>query len=134
MVKDASEYLYGSFMKYGVRVYEMYGRTLHAKTVTTDGENSMVGSYNLDYWSAGSNLETNVVITRDKKTATELDVQFELDLLLCKEVTLTSLKARSIWRRCWCWLSYAVMWLARPNSPLFFILPIKSQQQRLSND
>jgi cardiolipin synthase len=55
LMRLASHHVYQSFLKHGVRIYEMHQKTLHAKIATIDGIYSSIGSYNLDHWSARRN-------------------------------------------------------------------------------
>jgi cardiolipin synthase A/B len=108
LMKMASQCVYGQFLKAGIRVYEMFDKILHAKTVTIDGVYGSVGSYNLDHWSARRNLEVNVSVF-DAKVAGDLEKQFQEDLLLSREVTMAELDKRPWWMRVTQWLAYQLM-------------------------
>lgn len=108
LVRLASQHLYGRFLQYGVRVYEMFGRTLHAKTATIDGVYAMVGSFNLDRWSDRRNLEVAVTVFHPKAVR-ELEAHFHRDLERAQEVTLATWKRRSWWRRLLCWVAYQLV-------------------------
>lgn len=108
LMRYASRHIYKSFLKEGIRIYEMEKRTLHAKLATIDGIYSLVGSYNLDHWSARRNLEVNLSII-DQETALELKEQFTIDLLQASEIDKDQFFARSIFRRFLCWVSYQIM-------------------------
>jgi cardiolipin synthase len=108
LMRNASQHIYSKFIKYGIRVFEMFEKNLHAKTATIDGVYSTIGSYNLDRWSDKRNLEINLSIL-DCKLATELEIHFFKDLKLSKEVTLQSLKAQSAIKRFINWCSYMIM-------------------------
>src|SRR4051812_9927916 len=73
VVRHASQHVYSLFLKNGVKIYEYYGRKLHAKTVTIDGIYSSIGSFNLDPWSHFYNLEMNLTVL-DPDTAERLEV------------------------------------------------------------
>jgi cardiolipin synthase len=108
LVRLASQHLYGRFLQCGVRVFEMFGRTLHAKTATIDGVYAMVGSFNLDRWSDRRNLEVAVTVF-EPRVAHELEVHFERDLAQAEEVTLATWKRRSWWRRLLGWVAYQIL-------------------------
>ena len=108
LMRLASQHVYEQFLKAGIRIYEMFGKTLHAKTATIDGIFGSVGSYNLDHWSARRNLEVNVSVI-DPKIANELQDQFIDDLKNAKEVTLQDLEKRSRFTKLLQWLAYQIM-------------------------
>lgn len=108
LMRLASHHVYQSFLKHGVRIYEMHKKTLHAKIATIDGIFSSIGSYNLDQWSARRNLEVNVTIL-DSSIAEGLKVQFDKDLELSSEVDVQAFATRSWLKKALCWLSYLVM-------------------------
>lgn len=107
LVRQASQHLYGRLLKAGVRIYEMYGRTLHAKAATIDGVYASVGSFNLDYWSHRRNLEVNVSVL-DRRTAVEIEEQFHADLEVAEEVQLERWERRNVPRKVLHWLAYLV--------------------------
>ena len=53
----------------GVKIYEYKPGLLHAKTLTVDGEISLIGSTNLDLRSFDLNYENNVIISDKALTA-----------------------------------------------------------------
>jgi cardiolipin synthase len=108
MVHRAAQHSYGRLLKHGVRIYELYGSTLHAKTMTIDGLYSSVGSFNLDHWSYHRNLEVNVGMIDAAVTAT-LNERFQQDLCEAKEVTLEKWKRRTRWQRFVHWCAYQLM-------------------------
>ncbi len=108
MVRRASHHLYGRLLKGGVRVYELFGTTLHAKTVTIDGVYASVGTFNLDSWSWRRMLEVNVTII-NAGVAQALEHQFELDLEHAEEVQLSSWRKRGLVERSVDWLAYQVL-------------------------
>lgn len=110
LVRRASQHLYGRLLKGGVRVYEMFGATLHAKTVTIDGVYASVGSFNLDHWSWRRMLEVNVAAV-DREVAKALERQFEQDLEEAREVELTTWTARGPLVRFIDWLAYQILCL-----------------------
>jgi cardiolipin synthase len=81
-----------------VKLYELKGGILHAKTAVVDGVWSTVGSTNMDMWSFASNNEVNAVIL-GKDFAGEMETMFEDDLKESKEVTLEQWKKRPLFDR-----------------------------------
>lgn len=79
--------VYGTFLKKGVKMYEYYGRTLHAKYLTVDGFFSSCGSYNMDRVSYFTNLEVGW-LSLDRTIAQDMERHFEHDLKHSKEVTM----------------------------------------------
>lgn len=108
LMRYASRHIYKGFLQENIRIYELEQKTLHAKLATIDGVYSLVGSYNLDHWSARRNLEVNLAII-DQDTALELKEQFQVDLLQSSEIDKTIFFARSKFRRFLCWLAYLIM-------------------------
>ncbi len=107
-VHSASQHLYGRLLRAGVRIFEMHGKTLHAKTATIDGVYATVGSFNLDRWSYGRNLEV-IVGVLDRKMACKLEGQFEADLEVSREVRLETWSRRSLFLRVRHWVAYQLM-------------------------
>jgi len=112
-VRFASQHIYSAFLKRGVKIYEMFGATLHAKMFTVDGVFSCAGSFNFDLWSGSGNMETNIGIFCNE-TTNDLEKQFIEELKSCKEVTLKDLNNRSYLSRLVHWLSYQCMRLMSP--------------------
>jgi cardiolipin synthase len=105
LVRLASQHLYGKLLRAGVGIYEMFGRTLHAKTATIDGIYASVGSFNLDRWSYLRNLEVNVAIL-DARLALELEERFASDLAMSQEVHLPTWEKRTPYERVLAWIAY----------------------------
>jgi len=108
MVRMASRHLYGRLLRGGVRIYEMQGRMLHAKTVTIDGVYGSVGSFNLDRWSYRRNLEVTVT-TLDGTTARRLEERFQEDLELSEEVLLEKWGRRNLLERLRDWAAFQIV-------------------------
>ncbi len=72
----ASQYLYYSFLKNGIEVYQWKGSILHGKLATVDGKSTTIGSFNLNYTSYQQNLEMNVDIFSDDFTQ-EIDQKID---------------------------------------------------------
>ena len=61
VVGAASRSYYQELLKAGVQLYEFEGGLLHAKTLTLDGEVSLIGSANMDRRSFELNYENNLL-------------------------------------------------------------------------
>jgi cardiolipin synthase len=62
IVAAASRSYYQELLASGVRIFEYVGGLLHAKTLTMDGEITLVGSANIDRRSFDLNFENNVLV------------------------------------------------------------------------
>jgi cardiolipin synthase len=108
VVRAAAQHIYGELLKRRVRIFELFGCTLHAKTMTIDGVYSTVGSFNLDTWSDKRNLEVNVGMV-DAGVAAQLEKQFQANLTTSKEVTFDNWRKRTRWQRLVHWCAYQLM-------------------------
>ncbi len=98
MIFYAGRSYYKDLLKSGVKLYELEGTILHAKTAVVDGVWSTVGSTNMELWSFLRNDEVNaVVLSRD--FADEMESMFSNDLSESKEVSLKQWKKRSFQER-----------------------------------
>jgi cardiolipin synthase len=70
IVAGASRSFYEELLAAGVRLLEYQPGLLHAKTLTVDGEISLIGSANMDRRSLDLNFENNVLIYDKSFTAT----------------------------------------------------------------
>ena len=62
IVAAASRSYYADLLAAGVRIYEYVGGLLHAKSLTLDGEISLIGSANMDRRSFDLNYENNILL------------------------------------------------------------------------
>ncbi len=108
IVRAASQHIYGRLLKSNVRIFEYFGSTLHAKTMTMDGLYGTVGSFNLDTWSDKRNLEV-IVGMIDEHSARSLEQQFQDNLRDAKEVTFANWKKRNWRQRTLHWCAYHLM-------------------------
>lgn len=83
----AAHSYYEALMSSGVEIYEYRRGLMHAKTLTIDGDWSMIGSPNFDARSLLLNFEIGV-ITYDSRTAMQLVEHFEKDMKYAKRVEL----------------------------------------------
>ena len=77
VVAATSHSYYWQLLEAGVKIYEYKPGLLHAKTLTIDGEISLIGSTNLDLRSFDLNYENNVVISDKTLTADIVERQFQ---------------------------------------------------------
>ena len=68
-VKAASQSYYEDLLRAGVKIYEYLPGLLHAKTVTVDGEITLIGSANMDRRSFDLNYENNILLCDPAMTA-----------------------------------------------------------------
>ena len=69
VVAATSRSYYWELLEAGVKIYEYKPGLLHAKTLTVDGEISLIGSTNLDLRSFDLNYENNIVMSDKALTA-----------------------------------------------------------------
>ena len=61
IVEAASHSYYEALLAAGVQIYEFVGGVLHTKSLTLDGEMTLIGSANLDRRSFELNFENNIL-------------------------------------------------------------------------
>lgn len=91
---------YESLLRAGVEIYEYQHGLMHAKTITVDGEWSLVGTANFDTRSLYLNFEVGVAVY-DASIAKQLEEQFERDVERSRQISLDE-------------------WLDRPDSHVVF--------------
>ena len=100
VVSAASRSYYSSLLNAGVKICEYTGGLLHAKTLTLDGQISMIGSANLDRRSFDLNYENNMLIYSE--TVTSLILQRQAEYLAgSKLISQKQVNAWSMPRRLW---------------------------------
>jgi cardiolipin synthase len=97
-IDPAAHSYYQDLLKAGMRIYEIQGKFIHAKTIVSDDYISVVGSCNLDYRSFETNFEINCYMY-DSQLALESKEIFFQDLKHCKEVHYHRWKKRSRWKK-----------------------------------
>ena len=88
---------YEPLLKAGVEIFEYERGLLHAKTLTVDGNWSLVGTPNFDVRSLMLNFEVAVAVY-DSKFTDQLDEQVARDVQLSKRIELAKFSQRSIVR------------------------------------
>lgn len=89
---------YSTLLAAGVKLYELQGAVLHAKTVVIDGVLSSVGSSNLDWRSFAGNNEVNAVVFGEA-FAQRMQAMFERDLQACRPINRTAWEDRPLRQR-----------------------------------
>ena len=97
-VGAASRSHYESFLEAGVRLHEFLPGLLHAKTLTLDGEMTLIGSANMDRRSFDLNYENNILLADPAATAAMRARQEEF-LAQSRPVTREEVAAWGIGRR-----------------------------------
>ncbi|MEJ6067903.1 phospholipase D-like domain-containing protein, partial [Psychrobacter sp. 16-Bac2893] len=100
IVAATSRSYYWQLLEAGVKIYEYKPGLLHAKTLTIDGEISLIGSTNLDLRSFDLNYENNVVFSDKKLTADIIERQYQY-IADSDEVTREEVKNWPLSSRIW---------------------------------
>ncbi len=99
-VAGASRSYYAELLQAGVRVHEYVGGLLHSKTLTLDGDITLVGSANMDRRSFELNFENNILLYDPQLTlAVRHRQQVYLDS--AKVVTMAEVESWPLYRRLW---------------------------------
>jgi cardiolipin synthase len=97
IVGAASRSYYGDLLAAGVRIFEYEGGLLHTKSLTLDGEITLIGSANMDRRSFELNYENNILFYDPSLTA---DMRQRQDSYIAKSKPVTGeMVARWTWRR-----------------------------------
>ena len=99
-VAGASRSYYRELLEAGVRIHEYVGGLLHTKSMTIDGEVTLIGSANMDRRSFDLNYENNILLYNEALTA-EMRARQDMYLASSKEVTTADVDAWSMGRRLW---------------------------------
>ena len=100
IVSAASRSYYADLLGAGVKVYEYEGGLLHTKSLTVDGELTLIGSANMDRRSFDLNYENNILFYDPEVTG---DVRQRQQAYLARSHRVTAEKVRT-WstpRRIW---------------------------------
>src|SRR5262245_57668777 len=100
IVGAASRSYYGELLDAGVRIFEYEGGLLHTKSMTLDGEITLIGSANMDRRSFELNYENNILLYDPALTA---DVRRRQEAYLAHShwVTAEMVAQWTITRRLW---------------------------------
>src|SRR6266566_9964970 len=100
IVQAASRSYYADLLAAGVRIFEFEGGLLHTKSLTLDGEITLIGSANMDRRSFDLNYENNILFCDSALTA-EMRRSQEAYLAQSHEVTGEMVAQWPITRRLW---------------------------------
>jgi cardiolipin synthase len=100
VVAAASRSNYLDLLEAGVLLYEYAGGLLHAKTLTVDGEMTLIGSANMDRRSFDLNFENNILLYSASLTQ-EVKGRQSVYLADARMVSLAEVEAWPLSRRLW---------------------------------
>jgi cardiolipin synthase len=100
IVGAASRSYYADLLDAGVEVYEYEGGLLHTKSLTVDGELTLIGSANMDRRSFDLNYENNILCYHSGLTGDVRRRQQDY-LVRSRQITPESVAAWSTARRLW---------------------------------
>ncbi len=100
IVGGACHSYYADLLKAGVNIYEYVGGLLHTKSLTLDGEITLIGSANMDRRSFDLNYENNILLYDPGLTA---DVRARQQQYISKSIPVTreTVDAWSLTTRLW---------------------------------
>lgn len=99
-VAAASRSYYPDLLHAGVNIFEYEAGLLHAKTLTMDGQISLIGSANMDRRSFDLNYENNILVDDEGLTAILYARQQDY-LTKCRRILPREVETWTIWRRLW---------------------------------
>ncbi|GHU64241.1 cardiolipin synthase [Bacteroidia bacterium] len=97
-VDPAAHSYYADLLEAGMKIYELQGKFMHAKTLVADDMISIVGSANLDFRSFETNFEINCYIY-DPQIAKKSKEIFFRDMEDCREIKYKEWIERSKWEK-----------------------------------
>ncbi|MEP9378690.1 cardiolipin synthase [Aquabacter sp. CN5-332] len=100
VVAAASRSYYRDLLEAGVDIREFAGGLLHAKTLTLDGEATLIGSANIDRRSFELNAENNILFY-DEAFTRAVRARQQVFLDAATPVTQAHVDAYSLWRQLW---------------------------------
>jgi cardiolipin synthase len=100
IVAAASRSYYGELLAAGVRIFEYEGGLLHTKSLTLDGEVTLIGSANMDRRSFDLNYENNILFYDPALTA-EMRQRQATYLAQSRPVTADMVAQWPVTRRLW---------------------------------
>ncbi len=100
IVGGASRSYYADLLNAGVRIFEFQGGLLHTKSLTLDGEVTLIGSANMDRRSFDLNYENNILCCDERLTA-DMRARQEEYIGHAQEVTRELVDSWSLPRRLW---------------------------------
>lgn len=100
IVAAASHSYYADLLRAGVKIHEYVGGLLHTKSITMDGEITLIGSANLDRRSFELNFENNILVYDAALTETIRTRQMDY-IARSKPVSAEDVAAWPMRRRLW---------------------------------
>ena len=100
IVGAASRSYYAELLSAGVKIREYVGGLLHTKSLTIDGEVSLIGSANMDRRSFDLNYENNILFY-DAELTCDLRQRQHDYIAKSKEVTAACVAKWPVRRRLW---------------------------------
>ncbi len=100
IVAAASQSYYADLLTAGVKIHEYVGGLLHTKSLTMDGEVSLIGSANMDRRSFELNYENNILFV-DRKLTGDFRARQQQYLDSSNIVTLDQVASWPMHRRLW---------------------------------
>lgn len=97
-VAATSRSCYGDLLAAGVTIYEYVGGLLHTKSLTLDGQITLIGSANMDRRSFDLNYENNILVC-DFALTTEMRRRQDAYIASSKLVTVADVNAWKWWYR-----------------------------------
>ena len=98
IVGGASRSYYAELLDAGVEIHEYVGGLLHTKSLTLDGEITLIGSANMDRRSFDLNYENNILLYDPELTAAMRQRQQQY-IARSYRVTRETVDAWSLWTR-----------------------------------
>jgi cardiolipin synthase A/B len=99
-VGAASRSYYAELLTAGVKIYEYVGGLLHTKSLTMDGEVTLIGSANMDRRSFELNYENNILFYDAALTGAMRERQLEY-IARSNRVTQETVAAWPLWHQLW---------------------------------
>jgi cardiolipin synthase len=99
-VAGASRSYYADLLDAGVRIYEYTGGLLHTKSLTLDGQITLIGSANMDRRSFELNYENNILLYDAALTSAMRERQ-QRYIEHSHRVTRATVQSWSVPRRLW---------------------------------
>ena len=100
VVAAASRSYYAELLAAGVKIYEYVGGLLHTKSLTLDGEVTLIGSANMDRRSFDLNYENNILF-HDPELTLEMRQRQADYIARSNRVSSEMVASWPMWRRLW---------------------------------
>ncbi len=100
IVGAASRSYYAELLEAGVRIQEYVGGLLHTKSLTLDGEVTLIGSANADRRSFELNYENNILLV-DRAVTAQMRARQDAYIASSREVSLQEVRIWPLGRRLW---------------------------------